>query len=412
MAVVLSAGVLSYPASASPPGHDHLGPDREGPRTYSAEEEVQPIVQSSEEALREDARAYAKDYGVSLEEAIRRLSLQVNAHDAAQVARDTAGARFAGAWIEHEPAYRVVIRLTGIEPADDPVGFALMQLQVPVELTYGARFTAGEMEGALKVLDSMLSLWPRTTRWLDIRAGTLVVGGAEPSRETQELINDRIGIPVEFRPSGTYLPTHTYGGAKLRIGTTTECTSGFTMRHPGTGVVGVLTSGHCPNSLNYLQPGTTTNYALTLRGERADDHKDAQWMTGSHVVYPQFWDGDSLRNQQKNVARLDMPGDYVCHYGGRTGYSCGTVQTIHFDPGDLCGFDENDPCAATWVQVQGPNLACFGGDSGGPWFNANLMYGLQTHGSSGGTQPGQCNGATFMSLGFLSEMNIETLKAP
>lgn len=28
-----------------------------------------------------------------------------------------------------------------------------------------------------------------------------------------------------------------------------------------------------------------------------------------------------------------------------------------------------------------------------------------------GTQPGQCRGATLMSLGFLSEMTLETLKA-
>ena len=106
-----------------------------------------------------------------------------------------------------------------------------------------------------------------------------------------------------------------------------------------------------------------------------------------------------------------MPGDYVCHYGKRTGYSCGWVQTIHFDPGDQCGFHGNDPCAATWVQAAGSNLACSPGDSGGPTFNGNLMYGTVSHGNYWGTLKGQCGWLTFMLLGFLSEMNIETLKA-
>ena len=58
-----------------------------------------------------------------------------------------------------------------------------------------------------------------------------------------------------------------------------------------------------------------------------------------------------------------------------------------------------------------PNLACFFGDSGGPWFSGSMMYGTHTHGFTWGTEQGECGGATLMSLGFLSEMTLEALTA-
>jgi hypothetical protein len=132
-------------------------------------------------------------------------------------------------------------------------------------------------------------------------------------------------------------------------------------------------------------------------------------------VLPQYWDGINFRNVHSTAARLDMVNDYICQWGAKTGRSCGTVTMIHRDPGDICGFDLESDCAATWVEVVGPYLACAKGDSGGPWFDANTMnvaYGIAKAGKSSGTGQGQCDAVVFTSLGFLTEMGLEVLLSP
>ncbi|MFK9326040.1 hypothetical protein ACJEKX_23930, partial [Escherichia coli] len=64
-------------------------------------------------------------------------------------------------------------------------------------------------------------------------------------------------------------------------------------------------------------------------------------------------------------------GDFVCHRGERTGYSCALVQLTDFAPaGDLCG----GACLPTWVTVAGPT--CKGGDSGSPVFSGTTALGV------------------------------------
>ena len=72
----------------------------------------QAIVGEPSDALLQDAQAYAKDYGIDVEEALRRLSLQdtigiLNARLQSEQ-RET----FAGLWIEHEPSFRLITAFT------------------------------------------------------------------------------------------------------------------------------------------------------------------------------------------------------------------------------------------------------------------------------------------------------------
>ncbi|MBN1246352.1 MAG: hypothetical protein JXC32_01780 [Anaerolineae bacterium] len=64
------------------------------------------------EALRRDAAAYAEAQDVSLDEAIRRLTLQDPAGELNAVLQEQEPGVFAGLWIEHEPAYQVVVAVT------------------------------------------------------------------------------------------------------------------------------------------------------------------------------------------------------------------------------------------------------------------------------------------------------------
>ena len=65
-----------------------------------------------DDALLQDAGTYAAEYGLDLDEAMRRLALQdtIGALNAELAEKE--GATFAGLWIEHEPQFRVFIRFT------------------------------------------------------------------------------------------------------------------------------------------------------------------------------------------------------------------------------------------------------------------------------------------------------------
>jgi hypothetical protein len=68
-----------------------------------------------DESLAEDARFYAEDVGVPLEEAIRRLKLQqeIGTSGLERALMRNEADTFAGLWIQHQPDYRVVVLFTG-----------------------------------------------------------------------------------------------------------------------------------------------------------------------------------------------------------------------------------------------------------------------------------------------------------
>lgn len=59
-----------------------------------------------------DAEAYAEVHGTSVEEAVRRLSVQDDLGDLQERLATEETAIFGGLWIEHEPEYRVVVAFT------------------------------------------------------------------------------------------------------------------------------------------------------------------------------------------------------------------------------------------------------------------------------------------------------------
>jgi hypothetical protein len=87
-------------------------------------------------------------------------------------------------------------------------------------------------------------------------------------------------------------------------------------------------------------------------------------------------------------------GDFVCHYGESSGYSCATVElTDYAPPGDLCG----GPCSPTWVTVSGPS--CVPGDSGGPVFSGDVAFGIAK--GINRDEAGRCLFYYYMSTDYL-----------
>jgi hypothetical protein len=72
-------------------------------------------VLTEEEALVQDARWYAKDLDVSVEEAIRRLEMQDDTlpTDLERELKETESDAFAGLWLRHKPDYGITVATAG-----------------------------------------------------------------------------------------------------------------------------------------------------------------------------------------------------------------------------------------------------------------------------------------------------------
>lgn len=364
------------------------------------------VLSNSEEAIRQDAAAYALAFDVSLEESIRRLEAQPQIAAVFERARQMAPDRFAGAWIENGPVYRAVIRLKG-----EPEIAAIEDLVAAVpfmEVRPGATYSYQDLLEAQDRIDKFRSEHlPDTSSEPDAAGGGLLL--TSPTTFTDEVakaLQELAGVLIRVEKVGLSALLHTYGGRTLSKNSVNQCTSGFTVQHSQTLVKGVTTAGHCPDPLRYHQ-SSTTSYPMTTSNEVRDDDQDVEFLheTG-HIVYPQFWSGSPGYRTVTGGAQAPISGwvgDFVCHYGFYTGYSCGTVQNANFDPGSYCGPNGNGDCFSSWIKVVpgGSTLRCYGGDSGGPFFNGTTAYGTLTGGNTIGPGNGQCYFAWFMQWNFL-----------
>jgi streptogrisin C len=359
-------------------------------------------VETRQQALAEDAVQYAARFAVSPDEALRRLKAQQDSVAATDsIARDFEG-RLAGISIDNGPDYRIVVLLTGAEPVADRRANG-----VPIVFRTGAKATHAEAIAALRkhLIDVRTELPGMRGAGYDQRTGEIVllVTSADAARFGVDAIRARAeqvgGVPVRVVVNdliesnmsivGGGLVRGSVGNARYR------CTTAFVVTDGER--TGVVTAAHCPDELSDEQPdGTETPLPFV-----------AQWGLGYHDVQvnlspeadrPLFYanrGAGALRRLDtwRNVAST-RAGDFVCHYGVSSGYSCATVELIDYaPPGALCG----GPCSPTWVTVDGPN--CMTGDSGGPVFSGGVAFGIAkgVNRASGG----RCNFYYYMSTDYL-----------
>ena len=345
-----------------------------------------------------DADFYAAEFGVSVEEAQRRFSIMDAAEHELELLAGMAKARLAGTWFEHSPSFRIVVSLTGKDP-DAAIDEAVAKSHLPIHVLYGAERTLDDLRSELDAIEpSLESTIPGAYSYVDVRTNSVVIGAAPEQEASLDILSlGDAALTVETGPA--LVPQVLYGGRRLTF-SPGRCTTGFTTRNPSN-VAGVTTSAHCPNTnIQYQQQGNLV-FPMTLSGEYWDQDEDWQFVTpsSSQSAEPRFWDGAqwvTVTNPQP-PSDSAMIGQFVCHSGTTTGKSCGTIKTVWFDPGDdLCG-PNNGNCYPTWVRVEGANLECAGGDSGGPWFRNSRAYGSHTF----GPESGACYAAIFMSAYYI-----------
>lgn len=289
------------------------------------------------------------------------------------------------------------MRVTGDSDPGE-LGIVASMAPIPVEIQYGATASSPELLAAQERVHSALPDELRdATSELDVRRGELHIqlpSGAEPlSADLMDELERVARVPTRADVGRTALELdHTYGGRQLG-----NCTAGFTVRNTA-GTTGVITNGHCLNSVTYY--GIGESYPATfISPQQTDAYRDLQWHTTSHVEYRKFYANGSLRTVVGTVSRTWQDvGYWVCHQGMASGYSCGNIESVTFKP--AWGYCEPN-CASTWIKVSGSSLLCTGGDSGGPWFNGGYAYGVHT-GSAGGENPDECDYSVYWAINYLS----------
>lgn len=364
-----------------------------------------PMIQTEADAVAQDAAEYARRFQVPLSEAVRRLRAQQDSVLATDRLEAEFRDRLAGIAIEHNP-FRIVVRLTGDTPVA-PRAVLAGGTAMPVLFRTGAPATRAAVVAAITQYQAELraALSKPPGLGFDPSTGELVVlvAGSDADAFGPTMLRDQIaeqtGVPVRIRSLDRPDIDLAEGGARVvgaRDGRRYACTTGFVVTD---GVrSGVVTAAHCPDALDYVEGGTSQ--PLEFAGQWGWGFQDVQLHLGGEPLRPFFF-ADTAKTLLRPVTGTrplasTRGGEWVCHRGERTGYSCATVELTDFAPaGDLCG----GACLPRWVAVSGPT--CKAGDSGGPVFAGTLALGIVKGGSYRGD--GSCGFYFYMSTDFLPE---------
>lgn len=388
------------------------------PSTSRPAERLQAAEQSKMDGATADAAAYAKEFGVDLAEATSRLTAQGEYGKLVERLAEQYPDTFAGSDIDHGAKFGLTLHFKGDKAAaavKAAIGSAGLS-RPSVRLNTTARLNAAEARALVEKIEVPAELAGHVDGiGYNVSDGTLTLdvgpGVQQPARMTA--VNDAvrasaaslgIGAPaVAIRSNAAGASDGHSGGLHL-----STCTSGFAVSVGGT--QGLLTAGHCGNTQSYQNYCCTTWWPIYFQAEARTSTADVQWHTTNIGVYPRFVADNTAayRTLTSRTLRSSQNGDWVCHRGKTTGYSCGTVSTITYRP----TYDNACPgttCSATWVQMSGASLRCYPGDSGGVVFLNFSAYGIYKGQSSSGSGAGQCSWMIYMAIDYISSIGATLL---
>lgn len=385
----------------------------------NAQEPSQPDntpVQTVEESIAVDAGWYMRSQGVTEDEAVRRLRIQREMGDLIDQMRRQYQGRLAGVVIDHKPQYRLRIRLTGSE-AVAAQSVSLGGSNLPVAFETGAPATIDALVASIQSnLPALKTLFPTldgigtdesiSQIVLTVYAPDAATAAAAKAKESQAAALLKQPLRIETTNVMEVL-ADVRGGAKIAASGGGYCTTGFVVKNTS-GTTGVATAAHCEGMNTYYNPnGTTIATTIVASSETLDADQDVEVHTSGYVERPEFY-ADTTASARVLTGRRYKSStgfdDNVCHRGVRTLYSCGYVKQTNYTPVDQYGTPQRCgavACGAYYVRVEGPDLACYQGDSGGPVFASTVAFGLLKTAAASGTLPGQCTRMTYMSTDSL-----------
>jgi len=380
--------------------------------------QVAPTIQTTADALAQDAAEYARQFDVPQAEAERRLRALDESVAATDRIEATWRDRVAGISIDHKPALRILVYLTG-DAAVPEERLAVGGMIVPVVFRTGAKASRDRVIWAITWHQAAIraALPSPPAMGLDPRTGELVivVPSTTAAATGRDALRDKLaaiaGVPVRLRVLDQVdVNLSAEGGSRVEGTSPADgkrylCTTAFTVTDGAR--YGVATAAHCLDDLAYIDPQRVAS-PLNYVGQWGWGYQDVQINASSAPLAGLFY-ADTRRTVERPVTGQrtrdsTRAGDFVCHRGETTGYSCALVELTDFAPaGDLCG----GPCLPTWVTVAGPT--CKGGDSGSPVFVGTTALGVL----KGATyRNGRCVFYFYMSVDYLPKGWRLVLGAP
>lgn len=311
-------------------------------------------IASSEQVIDDSAAAYAAAVGVDIREAIHRLKLQDSIGNLEATLAEKEAAIYAGLWVQHQPDFRIIVRLTKTGKSALTPYLTDLSLGKLIE-TREATFTIKELESArAQAADVAAKLRIRFSSGINLNENTAELYILDEEQLAAAMHNANAELPAGVRVVRVdELPQDVvdiYGGLPITL-----CTSGFSVRKASTGDKGITTAGHCQDVQNW------NGYTLTWMGGTTGGVYDIQWNLAAYPLSARnlVWTGTYAQAIYFVKFRASQyVGEYVCKYGRTTGLGCGFIQDKNFD--------------GVNVRV---NVNVAGGDSGGPWFQNNVAYG-------------------------------------
>lgn len=355
-----------------------------GEASTSLPDVVPPQVgDAPNDAELEDLQAVASQEGISLQDAIDRYGWNDNFALAVSGIRETAPAVFAGAEIVDDR--NAWIAFVGSPPQSarslidtfssnhsgvsvevrTNAGFTEEELEIGIEAVHFAVLAASEVRDASTSFDYTTGQISTTvvleSTVTDSALDNLrAITAADLKNATRSDILDSLSVTVT-ESVHSVLSVSEDSAKHLGGEALSRCTSGFGTKK-SSGVRGIATAGHCPNSL------TDDGADLTFEKEHEGKHGDFQWHTGTQTHEDDFYAGSTSSSEvnKRDVSSIGDPtvGQTLCRNGNLSNRSCQQVRKINYCTGDLCNL----------VQM-GSHLSDRG-DSGGPVYWVNTAYGI------------------------------------
>jgi hypothetical protein len=352
-----------------------------------AQTATNPALLDSAEALAADAKLYAEAYGVSYEEAVKRLSIMFDIGAEADAAESGEGDDFAGSYFDNSATQfalvvrtkkankpdRILIRKARGVAARDPATRAKgrddrkairakskltdsqveqaedilsQDVQVPLKFKGSAANSILVLQAAIDASAQNLTAIPGfQTVFVDNKTGevVLMVDAKSPDVASAEAAKFlKVPYRIELVPGG-FVKTALRGGTFSTVPAQRWCMTAFAAKHNTTGKTGLVTAGHCTSSSTISMNDGGTNYAMTQGAPlNAQPSGDLMFLSGTPTAVAEFYyDGTgaarsvtgtrsrastTVGNGTSSTAGTKT-GSFVCHLGQQTLNSSNVVQS-------------------------------------------------------------------------------------
>lgn len=354
----------------------------------AAQEQPTETVLDEAESLAIDANIYAGQYGVSKEEALRRLRAMLEATDEAAAQANAEGADLAGLYFDHDPAaFAIVVRSRragnaqssittpgrsglarsaeqrasrasargqlrgrfGINAEDvDRAETILSRPQrFAVQRRGGARNSRGELRAAIASgAPELRQISGVQTIFSDDRTGEVVLMVDAPDAGVATAAAQRVlRVPfrVELVPGG-FVDVTLRGGLFTQVPAQRWCMTAFGGRRTSDGKTGIVSAGHCASTSTISMTSSDGNSHNLTQGTTVNNTTtgDLMFLSGTPAGSGQFrFDGSgAFRTVTGFRARSStnagngtfttastISGSFVCHVGQESLGSANIVQS-------------------------------------------------------------------------------------